>query len=62
MPVTQRLILTVQTGADRKEPLKFLLQTFEKQGGNIRPRWGPYSENVDNLELLIGKSSISPSF
>jgi hypothetical protein len=62
MPVTQRLILPVQTGADWKESLKFLLQTFKKQEGNIRTRWGPHSENVDNLELLIGKSITPPSF
>ena len=59
MPVTERLILPVQNGADWKEPLKFLLQTLKKQEGNIRTRWGPHSENVDNLELLIGES-ISP--
>jgi len=57
MPVTQRLTLPVQTGADWKEPLKFLLQTLKKQDGNIRTRWGPHSENVDNLELLIGWES-----
>lgn len=55
MPVTERLILPVQNGADWKEPLKFLLQTLKKQDGNIRTRWGPHSENVDNLELLIGE-------
>jgi hypothetical protein len=60
MPVTERLILPVQSGADWKEPLKFLLQTLKKQDGNIRTRWGPHSENVDNLELLIGESAISP--
>ena len=60
MPVTERLILPTQNGADWKEPLKFLLQTLKKQEGNIRTRWGPHSENVDNLELLIGESSISP--
>ncbi|PMD64844.1 uncharacterized protein K444DRAFT_608527 [Hyaloscypha bicolor E] len=57
MPVTERLILPVQSGADWKEPLKFLLQTLKKQEGNIRTRWGPHSENVDNLELLIGWES-----
>jgi hypothetical protein len=62
MPVTQRLILPDQTGADWKEPLKFLLQTPKKQDGNIRTRRGPHRENFDNLELLIGKSTISPLF
>ncbi|PMD43672.1 hypothetical protein L207DRAFT_580504 [Hyaloscypha variabilis F] len=57
MPITERLILPTQTGADWKEPLKFLLQTLKKQEGNIRTRWGPHSENVDNLELLIGWES-----
>ena len=62
MPVTQRLTLPDQTGADWKEPLKFLLQTPKKQDGNIRITWDFHSGNVDNLELLIGKSTNSPSF
>jgi hypothetical protein len=62
MPVTERLILPVQSGADWKEPLKFLLQTLKKQEGNIRTRWGPHSENADNLELFIGKFSSPPRY
>lgn len=38
MPVTQRLILSVHTGADCKEPLKFIPQTLKKQDSNIRTR------------------------
>jgi hypothetical protein len=62
MAVTERLILPVSGGVDNwKEPLKFMLQTLKKQDGYIRTRWGPWSENENNLELLIGSSPLFPS-
>jgi len=56
MTVTERLILPTQGGVEAwREPVKVLLQTLKKQEGNIRTRWGPHSENENNLEFLIGK-------
>lgn len=57
MTVTERLILPTTGGVEAwREPVKFLLQTLKVQDGNIRTRWGPHSENEDNLEFLVGKS------
>lgn len=55
MTVTERLIFPTKGGVDAwKEPIKFLLQTLKVQEGNLRTRWGPHSENENNLEFLIG--------
>lgn len=55
MAITERLILPVQGGQEQwKVGLKSMLETLKGQKGCIRTRWGPQSENENNLELLIG--------
>jgi hypothetical protein len=54
---TERVIVPVKGGVeDWKEQLKVLLQTLKEQKGYLRTRWGPHSEDLQKLELLIGES------
>lgn len=58
--VTERWIIPVVGGVeDWKNQLKVVLQTLKKQDGYLRTRWGPCSENMQRLELLIGTSDLS---
>jgi hypothetical protein len=63
--VTERVIFPVKGGVeDWKHGLKLILQTLKQQPGYIRTRWGPWSEDMQYLDLLIGKrrtAHISPS-
>lgn len=53
---TERIIVPVKGDVDEwKEQLKVLLQTLKEQKGYLRTRWGPYSEDLQKLELLIGE-------
>jgi hypothetical protein len=55
MPITERIIIPVQGGQEAwKEALKFQLQVLKTQEGYVRTRWGPHSENENNLELFVG--------
>ncbi|KAH8886301.1 hypothetical protein GQ53DRAFT_796890 [Thozetella sp. PMI_491] len=58
MAVTERVIFSVKGGVeDWKEGLKLVLQTLKQQPGYLRTRWGPWSENMQKLDLLIGWES-----
>jgi hypothetical protein len=53
--VTERAIFTVTGGVeDWKHGLKLVLQTLKQQPGYLRTRWGPWSEDMQKLDLLIG--------
>ncbi|KAK1561596.1 uncharacterized protein LY79DRAFT_686186 [Colletotrichum navitas] len=57
-PVTERMIIPVRgTKEDWKEPLKAYLLALKQQNGYLRSRWGPWSENEQNLDLLSGWKS-----
>jgi hypothetical protein len=57
MTVTERLLIPTTGGVEAwKETVKFLLQTLKVQDGNIRTRWGPWSEDENILEFLVGAS------
>jgi hypothetical protein len=54
--VTERLFIPVTGGVeDWKLQLKFFLQVLKNQQGYLRTRWGPWSEDLQRLELSIGK-------
>ncbi|KAH8895192.1 hypothetical protein GQ53DRAFT_855345 [Thozetella sp. PMI_491] len=56
--VTERLIIPVNGGVDDwKEQLKTFLLTLKKQPGYLRTRWGPWEENMQKLDLIIGWES-----
>lgn len=53
--ITDRLVIPLTGGVDGwKEQVKQLLLTLKAQPGYIRTRWGPRSENMDTIDLLIG--------
>ncbi|KAK3943897.1 hypothetical protein QBC46DRAFT_416695 [Diplogelasinospora grovesii] len=53
--ITERVIIPVAGGVeDWKEQLKFFLQSLKEQPGYLRTRWGPWSEDMQKLDLLIG--------
>ncbi|KAH7367670.1 hypothetical protein B0T11DRAFT_56928 [Plectosphaerella cucumerina] len=53
--VTERLFIPVTGGVeDWKLQLKFFLQVLKNQQGYLRTRWGPWSEDLQRLELSIG--------
>ncbi|KAK2044215.1 hypothetical protein LZ31DRAFT_466881 [Colletotrichum somersetense] len=57
-PITERMIIPVRgTKEDWKEPLKAYLLALKQQNGYLRSRWGPWSENEQNLDLLSGWKS-----
>ncbi|KAJ2898788.1 hypothetical protein MKZ38_003658 [Zalerion maritima] len=57
--VTERCTIPVKGGVeDWKNQLKQFLQMLRKQDGYLRTRWGPCSEDMQRLELLIGKSLV----
>ncbi|RDW62872.1 hypothetical protein BP5796_11174 [Coleophoma crateriformis] len=61
MPVTERVILSLQAGLGVdgwKDALKTLLQVLKTQEGYIRTRWGPWSEDENKLELFIGWENV----
>lgn len=54
--VAERVVLSVKGGVeDWKEQLKFLLQTLKTQPGYVRTRWGPWEEDMQKLDLIIGE-------
>ncbi|KZL79717.1 hypothetical protein CI238_06358 [Colletotrichum incanum] len=56
--VTERMIIPVRgTKEDWKEPLKAYLLALKLQDGYLRTRWGPWSENEQNLDLISGWKS-----
>ncbi|KAF6797619.1 hypothetical protein CSOJ01_12864 [Colletotrichum sojae] len=60
--VTERVIVPVRGSIDAwREPLKFLLQTLQKQPGYVRTRWGPWKEDPQRLELLTGWTTVEAS-
>ncbi|KAF6827585.1 hypothetical protein CMUS01_08953 [Colletotrichum musicola] len=60
--VTERVIIPVRGSIDTwREPLKFLLQTLQKQPGYLRTRWGPWREDPQKLELLTGWTTVEAS-
>lgn len=60
--VTERLFIPVQGDVENwKLQLKFFLQVLKNQQGYLRTRWGPWSENLQVLELSIGWISIEAS-
>lgn len=53
--ITDRLVLPVKGGVeDWKEPYKQFLLSLKEQPGYIRTRWGPRSEDMNTIDLLIG--------
>lgn len=56
--ITERVIIPVKGGVDDwKEAYKQFLLTLKEQPGFIRSRWGPRSENMAVLDLLVGMNS-----
>ncbi|KAK1994605.1 hypothetical protein LX36DRAFT_583998 [Colletotrichum falcatum] len=57
-PITERMIFSVKgTKEVWKEPLKAYLLALKQQDGYLRSRWGPWSENEQNIDLLSGWKS-----
>lgn len=53
--ITDRVIIPVKGSVDDwKEPFKNLLLTLKAQPGYIRTRWGPRSEDMNTIDLMIG--------
>jgi hypothetical protein len=53
--VTERVIISVKGDvSDWKLQLKTMLQALKKQPGYLRTRWGPWHEDMQQLDLLIG--------
>ncbi|KAM0329306.1 hypothetical protein ACHAQA_004611 [Verticillium albo-atrum] len=60
--VTERVIIPVKGDVENwKLQLKFMLQTLKNQEGYLRTRWGPWSEDLQKLDLIIGWISIEAS-
>ncbi|KAH8879213.1 hypothetical protein GQ53DRAFT_789454 [Thozetella sp. PMI_491] len=56
--VTERLTIPVKGGVEGwKEQLKAQLQALKTQPGYLRTRWGPWSEDLQKLDLLVGWAS-----
>jgi hypothetical protein len=57
--VTERVVFPVKGGVDDwKNQFKVVLQTLKRQPGYIRTRWGPWSEDMQKLDLLVGMKEI----
>ncbi len=56
--VTERLTLPVVGDTENwKLQLKTQLQALKTQPGYLRTRWGPWSEDMQKLDLLVGESA-----
>lgn len=61
--ITERVIIPVKGGVDDwKEPYKQFLLTLKEQPGFIRTRWGPRSENMGVIDLLVGTGHLHHRF
>jgi hypothetical protein len=56
LPITEAVVLTLQSGASPDEALNGLSQILHHQAGFQRFRWGQWKESSDKLQLLIGKN------
>lgn len=53
--ITTRVIIPVKGSVDDwKEQFKAFLLTLKEQPGYIRTRWGPRSEDMNTIDLMIG--------
>ncbi|KAK2017159.1 hypothetical protein LZ32DRAFT_666278 [Colletotrichum eremochloae] len=53
--VTERVTIPVLGSVENwKDQLKSMLQALNKQPGCLRTRWGPWTEDQQKLELIIG--------
>lgn len=60
--ITERVIVPVSGDVENwKMQLKALLQALKEQPGYVRTRWGPWSEDMQKLDLLVGKKSFPPA-
>lgn len=53
--MTDRVIVSVKGGVDDwKEHFKQFLLILKEQPGYIRTQWGPCSEDMNTIDLMIG--------
>lgn len=57
--ITDRVVVPVKGSVDDwKEQYKQFLLTLKDQPGYIRTRWGPRSEDMNTIDLMIGTSQV----
>ncbi|PHH92634.1 hypothetical protein CDD83_6404 [Cordyceps sp. RAO-2017] len=62
MPVSEVCVIPVSGDVENwKNQLKLLLQPLKNQSGYLRTRWGPCSEDMQRLVLMIGWESVEAS-